>query len=403
MKLSPATKSERRVSHRVGFVTASASRSGGGLFDAMRGLALDLPGAGVTPQVFALRDAHTEEDLAQWGGVQVTTFDPVGPAMLGYSPQLREALLATDVHLIHTHGIWMHPSADVIAWHRRQSKPYIISPHGMLDPWILNRSRLKKWIALRAYERSHLNRAACFHALNFEEADAIRAAGLKQPIAVVPNGVVIHDTNGNELPSWWQDGFSSKNLLLYFGRLHPKKGIENLLSAWKECVKNGSIKDRWNLIVGGWGSASYTDKLRSMVGEGVNADGVHFIGSQFGADKARTYAACDCVILPSFSEGLPMVPLESWSFRKPVAITRECNLPIGVERGAAFEIGNSVEELRNFIVELCGVTDAQLREMGELGRSLAEEKFSWNAIAMQMAGVYNWLIGIEKKPAFVID
>ncbi|RQS69238.1 glycosyltransferase [Burkholderia sp. Bp8963] len=403
MKLSPEKKFERRASHRVGFVTASASRSGGGLFDAMRGLALELPGAGVTPHVFALRDIHTKDDLAQWGGIQVTACDPVGPAMLGYSPQLREALLAADADVIHTHGIWMHPSADVIAWHRRQSKPYIISPHGMLDPWILNRSRLKKWIALRAYERNHLNRAACFHALNFEEADAIRAAGLKQPIAVVHNGVVIPDTDSPGLPSWWQDGFSSKNLLLYFGRLHPKKGVENLLAAWKECVKDGSIKTRWNLIVGGWGSESYISKLRGMVNEGASADGVHFIGPQFGIDKARTYAACDCVILPSFSEGLPMVPLESWAFRKPVAITRECNLSIGVERGAAFEIRNSVEGLRNFIEEIYRVGEVELREMGELGRALAEEKFAWNAIAEQMADVYGWMMGIDKRPSFIID
>ncbi|MFE3767859.1 glycosyltransferase, partial [Streptomyces sp. NPDC059104] len=87
------------------------------------------------------------------------------------------------------------------------------------------------------------------------------------------------------LPSWWTGELASRKLLLYFGRLHPKKGVENLLSAWKGCVMTDSINARWNLIVGGWGDPSYVDKLRGMVSEGVNGDGVHFIGPQFGQDK----------------------------------------------------------------------------------------------------------------------
>ncbi|MFP3504713.1 glycosyltransferase [Burkholderia sp. SIMBA_062] len=394
---------EPDLGHRVGFVTASASRTGGGLFDAVRGLALALPANGFVPRVFALNDANTDSDLPQWRGTQVTTCDAVGPAMLGYSPALRTSLLASDAHIVHTHGIWMHPSADVVAWHRHQRKPYVISPHGMLDRWILNRSKLKKWLALAAYERSHLNRAACFHALNREEADAIRAIGLKQPIAVVHNGVAIPELDSPGLPSWWSGELASKRLLLYFGRLHPKKGVENLLTAWKDRVIADSINARWNLIVGGWGDPPYISQLRGMVREGVNGDGVHFVGPQFDHDKAKTYAACDCVILPSFSEGLPMVPLEAWSFRKPVALTRECNLPIGFSRHAAFEILNSVEGLRDFLDDLHGIDNARLMAMGNGGRALVEASFTWKAVATQMADVYGWLMGFREKPPCIIE
>ncbi|KWF12763.1 glycosyltransferase [Burkholderia pseudomultivorans] len=394
---------DRRQDRRIGFVTASASRTGGGLFDAMRGLALELPAVGFVPRVFALKDAYTHEDLPQWRGTQVTTCDRAGPAMLGYSRRLRMELLASDTQLVHTHGIWMHPSADVVAWHRREGKPYIVSPHGMLDRWILNRSKLKKWVALAAYERSHLHRAACFHALNHEEADAIRAAGLKQPIAVVHNGVAIPGAERPGLPAWWNADLGFRRRLLYFGRLHPKKGVENLLAAWKEKVATDSINARWNLIIGGWGEPSYIAQLRSMITEGVAADGVHFIGPQFGDDKARTYAACDCVILPSFSEGLPMVPLEAWSFRKPVALTRECNLSIGFDKNAAFEVRNSVAGLREFLGELQDIDDARLTAMGDNGRTLVEGYFTWNAVAAQMAEVYSWLMGLRKKPACVIE
>ncbi|MGK8205862.1 glycosyltransferase [Burkholderia cenocepacia] len=396
-------ESDRPMRLRVGFVTASASRNGGGLFDAMCGLARELPAVGFTPQVFALKDGHTSDDLLQWRSTKVTACDRVGPAMLGYSPALRAALLASDAQIIHTHGIWMHPSADVVAWHRRARKPYIISPHGMLDRWILNRSKLKKWIALAAYERDHLHRAACFHALNLEEASAIRAMGLKQPIAVVQNGVAIPESDCPGPPAWWNADLGSRKRLLYFGRLHPKKGVENLLAAWKDLVMADSINLRWNLIIGGWGEPSYIAQLRSMVSEGTDADGVHFIGPQFGDDKAKTYAACDCVILPSFSEGLPMVPLEAWSFRKPVALTRECNLSIGFAEDAAFEIRNSVDGLREFLGELHDIDNTRLKAMGCNGRALVEAQFTWNAVAARMAEVYDWLMGLRKKPACVIE
>lgn len=403
MNRTAALYREPAPAHRVGFVTASASRTGGGLFDAVRGLALALPASGFVPRVFALSDANTDSDLPRWRGTQVTTCNARGPAMLGYSPALRASLLASDAHVVHTHGIWMHPSADVVAWHRAQRKPYVISPHGMLDRWILNRSRLKKWLALAAYERSHLNRAACFHALNREEADAIRAFGQTQPIAVVHNGVAIPKLDNPGLPPWWRSELASRKLLLYFGRLHPKKGLENLLAAWKDRVTTDSISARWNLIVGGWGDPSYIGQLRGMVSEGMNGDGVHFVGPQFGQDKEKTYAACDCVILPSFSEGLPMVPLEAWSLRKPVALTRECNLSIGFARHAAFEILNSIEGLRAFLDELHDIDDARLVAMGNGGRALVEEHFTWNAVATQMADVYGWLLGLREKPACIIE
>lgn len=109
------------------------------------------------------------------------------------------------------------------------------------------------------------------------------------------------------------------------------------------------------------------------------------------------------MILPSFSEGLPMVPLEAWSFRKPVALTRECNLSIGFSQHAAFEILNSVEGLRAFLGDLHAIDDARLVAMGNVARSLVESHFTWNVVATQMADVYGWLMGLRDQPPCVID
>ncbi|RQR24895.1 glycosyltransferase [Burkholderia sp. Bp9143] len=403
MGLTVKAIGERASVANVAVVTSSVSRNAGGLFDAVRGLVLQLPDAGISPHVFGLEDGHTQEDRAEWGAIPLTTSKPLGPKSIGFAPAMRQALLSSGAELVHTHGIWMHPSADVVAWRRRYGKPYLISPHGMLDRWILNRSKVKKWIALTGYERAHLREAACFHALSLEEARGIRAAGFEQPIAIIPNGVHMPKTEVRTKPSWWSDNLEGKRLLLYFGRLHPKKGLDNLLLAWKAMFQDGTLDPRLVLIVGGWGDQAYIDQLHQIV-EARGADyQVRFIGPQFGGAKQQTYAACHGLILPSFSEGLPMVPLEAWSVGVPCALTDACNLPEGFDAGAAFRIGADVDDIKQFLVKFGAADERTLSEIGERGRVMVAERFIWRSVAERMAAVYRWLLAEGERPEWVVD
>jgi len=99
----------------------------------------------------------------------------------------------------------------------------------MLDPWALYNSRWKKIIAGFAFERRHLENAACIHAINRAEAAAIRAFGLKNPICIIPNGVEVRASNvANRTPLWTAHILGDRKILLYLGRLHPKKGLSIL-------------------------------------------------------------------------------------------------------------------------------------------------------------------------------
>ncbi|MDN7152352.1 glycosyltransferase [Paraburkholderia sp. WS6] len=366
-------------------------------------MVLQLPDAGVTPHVYGLEDVHTHQDRAAWKSTPLTTSRSLGPPSVGFSPAMRRSLMHSGAALVHTHGIWMHPSADVVAWRRKYRKPHLISPHGMLDRWILNRSKLKKWLALAAYERAHLQGATCFHALSLEEAHGIRAAGFSQPIAIIPNGVEMPDVAVHTRPSWWDDSLQGKRLLLYFGRLHPKKGLDNLLLAWKSLIQAGSLDQRLVLVIGGWGDQSYIDQLHRIV-DGRAADyRVRFVGPQFEEAKWQTYAMCDGLILPSFSEGLPMVPLEAWSVGVPCALTNQCNLPEAFVTGAAFRIEADVEDIKRFLLKFGATEQGELSAVGERGRALVVERFVWSYVAQQMASVYRWLIGDGERPDFVVN
>ena len=171
-------------------VIASLSRNAGGLFESVRRLhqsLAEIPNMSVN--VFGLRDEFTDADKAAWSPLNVRAFSTRGPQHFGYAPGLKQTLLELDEDIIHTHGIWMYPSVVVRDWHRKTGRPYLVSPHGMLDPWAVKNSAWKKKLALLFYEREHLQNAACLRALCESEAKAMRAFGLRNPICIIPNGI----------------------------------------------------------------------------------------------------------------------------------------------------------------------------------------------------------------------
>src|SRR5262249_33235072 len=151
-----------------------------------------------------------------------------------------------------------HPSADVVAW-SRGTKPYVISPHGMLDPWAIANSAFKKRIARFLYEDRHLREAACIHALCTAEAAAIRAFGLRNPICIIPNGVEMPQGAPKPAPVWLGTEAGAR-VLLYLGRLHPKKNVHGLLRAFAHLKAGRGLGD-WRLVVAGWDQGGYGAKL----------------------------------------------------------------------------------------------------------------------------------------------
>lgn len=386
---------------KVGILVPSVSRIGGGALYAVRGLAqavFDPPSLSV--EVFSLEDEFTREDIAEWKPLPVNTFTIIGPKALCYSPKLAPALISSGLDLAHVHGGWMYPSVASLRLSRVSRRPYLISVHGQLDSWALGRSRLKKRMAGWLYENRHLRGARCLHALSEGEARAIRAYGLRNPICVIPNGVDLPSGPRPEPPRWRRQIPEGVKILLYFGRLHPKKGMINLLKGWGllRTVAPAQIED-WKLVIGGWSQLGYEDDLRALSKELEIEESVLFIGPQFGADKHATYSWADALILPSLSEGLPMVVLEAWSYGLPVLMTPYCNLPEGVKHGAALEIGVDPPAVQNGIRTLFGMPDVERIQMGERGRILVSREFAWSKIGSNMREVYRWCVGGGQPPA----
>lgn len=283
---------------RIAYLTSSVSRQAGGLLPVLRRLAAEQAAVnGGSIRVFALEDRFTAADRPEWNGVVVRTVIGRGPAAFGYAPGLVDSIEDAGPDLVHCHGIWMYPSVACLRWAKRTGRPYVVSPHGMLDAWALRNSAWKKRLAGWLYENAHLRRAACLHALCEAEARAFRAYGLKNPICVIPNGVDPPETLEASAPDWEDEDLQGARVLLYLGRLHPKKNLLNLLRAWAAIQREAAFAKRWRLIICGWDQGGYEGRLKEAAREfGVEAT-VRFPGPQFGEAKHAAFCRADAFVL----------------------------------------------------------------------------------------------------------
>ncbi len=136
---------------KASLVTGSLSRFGGGVAVAVQALARSLLAAKANVSVVGLRDEAWELDAGHWRGIPTSPLRVLGPAAIGYAPDTLNHLRASGADIIHSHGLWQHPSRAVLQWAISTKRPYVVSPHGMLDTWALKRSVLKKRIMSRLY------------------------------------------------------------------------------------------------------------------------------------------------------------------------------------------------------------------------------------------------------------
>lgn len=381
----------------IAMLSPSLSRNAGGIFEIERSLSLALHALpDVDVGVYGLRDEHTEADRPSWQPLSPNVFDTKGPRAFGYAPKLMEALLDTSADLLHLHAMWMYTSAVSVKWSRASGRPHVVTVNGMLDEWALQNSGWKKRLAGWAYERPNLEEAACIQVNTQKELEAVRDYGIDTPVCIIPNGVDLPDEEIDPAPPPWEGRIDADTkVLLFLGRIHPKKGLRELIDAWHQWTDGGTD---WALAIVGWDDGGHEDALRTHVKQTGQTNSIHFLGPQFGADKHAAFAHADAFILPSHSEGFPMAVLEAWSHHLPVLKTDACNIPDGFDAEAAFRITTDPEAIADGLHALKDAGDAERRAIGRRGRFLVEDQYTWDQVARQMRDVYNWILNDAPRP-----
>jgi poly(glycerol-phosphate) alpha-glucosyltransferase len=384
-------------------ITSWLSRQGGGIPAVIWSLSRQTKEFGIESCVAGLKDQWNKQDIPD--SIEVLQGTILGPKAFGFSSDLGTQARAqvSNRSILHVHGLWMYPGILARKLARRASCPLVISPHGMLEPWALSNSPLKKRLAALTFEKTNLRSADCLHALCAAEAENFRAYGLRNPVAVIPNGMDLGMVQTMATRDALRRRFpviGDRQCVLFLSRLHPKKGIENLLEAWRGLT--GESRN-WCLLIAGAGSPDYEKHLRVRKDAQGLGDDVIFLGPMYGAEKKDTLAAADIYILPSFSEGFSMAILEAAAAGLPVVQTRECNFPELTSAGGAIEVAPEPEGIRSGLLQLMQLSKPERQEMGRRGRELVERSYTWPVQTRKMLEVYEWVAGRGERPGFVIE
>lgn len=371
---------------KIAVLTTSVTRSAGGLLDATRDLYLNVKNADVEITVFSFEEANMEEDLASWSPINIKLFKKTNPFY--YSAELRDAIINYKADILHVHGLWRYHHAFISTWKKATKKPVIVSPHGMLDPYIIkNQGFIKRVLGNILFANKSFKNIDYFHALSDTEVRDIKNYGLNQPIVKIPNGINLPTSNIEPQQE------SDKKHLLFLGRLHPKKGVDLLLQAIGELNKDQpNFFNKWHLDIVGWPQEGFDKRLEAMANKFGIENLITFHGGLFGEEKQNAYKNASAYILPSHGEGLPMTVLEAWAYKLPVIITPFCNLPEGYETNAAIKIENNVESIKAGLLKLTQLPNKELTTMGLNGRELVEDKFSWKKSAESLVETYQLMM-----------
>lgn len=315
-----------------------------------------------------------------------------GKTWFGFSPAMRNGLFlaAGSVDLFHNHSLWMMPNVypGFVAAIRRV--PLVVSPRGVFGKLALERSPRKKMLMWHTVQKWTLHYARCIHATSEGEAEDVRRFGLKKPIAVIPNGV-----DAAEDPAYVRKEVNRE--LLFFGRIHPIKGIDRLLSAWAALSKE--FPD-WTLRIAGPDDVGEGKKLRAQV-EREDLKRVAFSGPSFGNEKSAMYRASALHVLPSHSENFGMTVAEALAQGVPTIAST--NTPWSVlskeQLGdwCSNEVGPLTESLRTWMRK----SPSEREAAGERARVYVRNHLAWEGIAQKMTEVYAWTLGRGPLPDFI--
>lgn len=383
-------RSKSRV--RVGMLVGSTSVTAGGVSEVVHSLALALGRRPeISLEVFAPDDGRGGRG---YGDVPLHLVRTSGPSSFGYAPGLVSAMIAADLDVLHVHGLWMYISVAARRWARATGRPYMVSPHGMLDPWALGQGRVKKRLARLLYEDGHLRKAACLHALCLAEAHAFREAGVTAPISVLPNGVDL-PAAAPDMPPWRSRMPGDAKVALFLGRVTPKKRVTALIGAFDRSAAGTP----WQLVIVGPVDRAYRDEVGLAAAQAIHGDRIHIVGPAYGDDRAAAYASADLFVLPSISEGLPMAALEAFANGMPALLTPRCNLPEAAERGAAIEAAATEDGIAQGLRRFFEMTADERDAMGRNALRLAEDVFNWETVAERMADLYGRIGSRQAQPS----
>lgn len=382
----------------------------GGPVSAIRGLTPALRARGVDAEIWTTTADYPTGELHPPGADHLSDGTPVRFFQcdwipLKYSRSLQHALRyqLRQFDLVHVHGLYRFPPTYAARCARKQHVPYIIRPHGSLDPYLYkqsSRSVLVKRLYERCFDWPNLNAAGAIHYTTEDERNRVAPLGFRAPSFVVPNG--LDWARFASLPAGGAFraliGAADAPLVLFLSRLNFKKGLDLLIPAF--AAVRARFPDAVLAIVGP-DNEGYGAKVRGWVAEHRLQECVRFVDTLAGRAVLEAYVDADVFALPSYTENFGIVIAEAMACECPVVISDQVNIHGGVvDAGAGLVARCDVPEVASALIALLGDRERR-KAMGARGRELVRSQWTWNAVAKQLEAEYERVIARCKRDASV--
>ena len=321
-------------------------------------------------------------------------------AFLQRSPSMAIGLARAckTAQVIQANGVWMLPHVYPAWAVKGTSCKLVTAPRGTFAGWSLRRSRWKKLLFGYACQYAALRKTDMWHATSEKEYGEIRALGYRQPVAIVPIGMDLPDVRNLNTGVNGCRRADNQHRVVFFGRLHKVKAIDNLVLAWANLC-NSKYYSKWDLVIAG-PDGGVRSELETLIAD-RKIPRVSFAGEINGNAKYEFLADADIYVLPSLTE----------NFGVTVAEALACGTPVIASQGTPWEglevekagrwIPIGVEPLTAALEEMMFLSDDERRKMGECGRQWIARDFSWKGIGYKMKLAYEWLLGQSGRPEWV--
>jgi glycosyltransferase involved in cell wall biosynthesis len=386
---------------RILHVINSLNPQEGGTVECVRQIGTAVRAVGHTVEVVACKDTA----LDSWIDSFPFKVHALGPGIgkYAFSAKLRGWLLEFgrqyDVWIIN--GLWQYQGVCASRAAGALRIPYFVYAHGMLDPWSRRAHPLKYFKKLAywlAIERSTLQRAQAV--LFTSEEEARLAPGFFDSLnwrpIVVGNGVAEPPVQDARQTIGFRDKYGlagTRPIWLFLSRLHPKKGIENLLAALPGILSKPNAPI---VVIAGGGDIIYQKDLRALAKRlGIESD-VIWTGPLYGAEKWAAFNLAELFILPSHQENFGIVVAEALSVGLPVCITRQVNIwPAIVEGGAGLVCNDDQAALDLALKHWIHLGAEEKSEFRRRARQCFEDNFQIDAAATRLLEAIQFTL---KKP-----
>lgn len=389
---------------KVVHVLLSADRSYGGPPIVVRDLTKALVELGVECSIITTSQRHSQT-VEFPHGVSVRLCDhPVGlrigiPLTPSILTALREETESAD--LVHIHDLWHFPQLAAAISSRLREIPYVVSPHGALEPWCLKQRRILKLAAWCFYQKRILNGASTVHALSVEEERTARKLRLTSRTSVISSGVDLDalDRLRRERTSIitprddWQPPF-----VLYLGRLDPKKQLAVLIDSFSIIA---SVDKVTSLVIAGPDPSGLWQQLQRRVDDLGLSHRIRYLGFVDDVAKLRLMSEAELFVQPSHTEGLSVAVLEAMACGTPVVLSPGCQVPGVAEFSAGMIVNDTPVDIAKAIQKV--LTDSDLRNsMGNNARRLIEERLTARRMASAMKNLYLTSLNVKSLPDGVV-